>query len=122
MTNYEELLTAYEVDVEFPDVSGMEHLQMLMRRSAIAEEEAHFTNVQRQRLLKADRELLRQAKQFYAAIQDMVDLPVWRRNQPGAATQWWWYLDIIAQLPLFVGTPFKENPSAPAQWGWEMGR
>ena len=34
MTTIEKDLSAYEADVEFPDVSGMEHLQMLMTRSA----------------------------------------------------------------------------------------
>jgi len=29
MVEHEELITAYEVDVRFPDVSGMEHLEML---------------------------------------------------------------------------------------------
>ena len=27
MTNYDQLVAAYEVDVRFPDVSGMEHLE-----------------------------------------------------------------------------------------------
>ncbi len=39
MMNHKEindLLTAYEVDVRFPDVSGMEHLDMLLNRSELA--------------------------------------------------------------------------------------
>lgn len=36
-TELNDLLTAYEVDVRFPDVSGMEHLDMLLTRSALAE-------------------------------------------------------------------------------------
>jgi hypothetical protein len=32
MTNYDQLVAAYEVDVRFPDVSGMEHLEMLCNR------------------------------------------------------------------------------------------
>ena len=35
-TQLNDLLTAYEVDVRFPDVSGMEHLDMLLTRSKLA--------------------------------------------------------------------------------------
>jgi hypothetical protein len=105
MTNYTQLIEAYEADVEFPQVSGMEHLHMLMRRSEIARGEAHLSGEQRQRLSQADQALLRQARQFYAAIQAVADLGQWRRNQAASPTQWWWYLDIIAQLPLWQPTP-----------------
>ena len=33
--SHKELIAAYEVDVQFPDVSGMEHLDMLMTRSEL---------------------------------------------------------------------------------------
>ena len=33
MTNTNDMITAFEVEVEFPDVSGMEHLDMLLTRS-----------------------------------------------------------------------------------------
>ncbi|HEY88124.1 MAG TPA: hypothetical protein G4N98_00090 [Thermoflexia bacterium] len=111
MTNYEELLTAYEVDVEFPDVSGMEHLHMLMRRSEIEVGEPHLTGAQRQRLLKADKDLFRQAKRFYESIDRMADLASWRHNQNVTFAQWWWYLDIVARLPVFT-----ELPTIPAQF------
>ena len=35
MNELEKLLSAYEVDVQFPDVSGFEHLDMLLTRSKI---------------------------------------------------------------------------------------
>ena len=47
MTNYDQLVAAYEVDVRFPDVSGMEHLEMLCTRSDIARGETHLTAEQR---------------------------------------------------------------------------
>ncbi len=53
--NYKELITAYEADVQFPDVSGMEHLDMLMARSEIARNEAHLSDAERQRVLNAER-------------------------------------------------------------------
>jgi hypothetical protein len=35
--SYKELIAAYEADVQFPNVSGMEQLDMLMTRSEIAQ-------------------------------------------------------------------------------------
>jgi hypothetical protein len=105
--NYEELISAYETDVQFPDVSGMEHLEMLMTRSEIARHEARLSHVERQRVQRADHQLLRHAKQFYASIQAVADLDSWRRNENAPVTHWWWYLDVITQLPLAL------DPSTP---------
>lgn len=97
--SYRDLITAYETDVQFPDVSGMEHLDMLMTRSEIAQNELHLSHKERKRVLKADKQLLLQAKQFYKSIQSIADLASWRHDNNVSVTQWWWYLDIIAQLP-----------------------
>ena len=97
--SYRELITAYETDVQFADVSGMEHLDMLMTRSEIAQNELHLSDEERKRVLKADRQLLQRAKQFYKSIRSIADLASWRRDENIPVTQWWWYLDIIAQLP-----------------------
>jgi len=43
MTKYADLIAAYEIDVRFPDVSGLEHLDMLRVRSEIANCEADLT-------------------------------------------------------------------------------
>ena len=97
--NYKELIATYEMDVQFPEVSGMEHLDMLMTRSDIAQNELHLSDEERKRVLKADKLLLRRAKQFYKSIQSIADLSSWRRDESVPAAHWWWYLDIIAQLP-----------------------
>ncbi len=99
MTNHAELITAYEVDVRFPDVSGMEHLDMLRIRREIAQAEANLNAEERVRLLEADKTLLRQVRYFYKAIQEIVDLTSWRRDENVPITHWWWYLDVLAQLP-----------------------
>ena len=99
MTNYDQLVAAYEVDVRFPDVSGMEHLEMLRIRSDIARGETHLTAEQRARLAEADKLLLQQARRFYQAIQRIADLEAWRCQQGTPPTHWWWYLDVLAQLP-----------------------
>ena len=113
MMNNNELITAYETDVAFPDVSGMEHLDMLMTRSEIAQHDAHMSNEEWQRVLSADRDLQRQAKQFYTAIQKIADLADWRRQQNMPATHWWWYLDTIIQLPPRLEKSSRRTTIAP---------
>lgn len=107
--NYKELIAAYETDVQFPDVSGMEHLDMLMARSEIAKHEPHLSDEERQRLLRADQSLLRQAQSFYQSIQEIADLASWRRDENVPTTHWWWYLDVIMQMQKRTG-PVDFNP------------
>lgn len=99
MKNYDELISAYEVDVRFPNVSGVEHLDMLLTRSEIAKGKTHLTTEQQIRLKEADRMLLQQARHFYQAIQRIADLAAWRRDENVSPTHWWWYLDVLVQLP-----------------------
>ncbi len=98
--HYNELVTVYETDVRFPEVSGMEHLDMLMMRSEIASIEPHLPAALRERVLQADRQLMRRARQFYDAIQAIADLASWRRSEFTPITHWWWYLDVLAHLPV----------------------
>ncbi|MCZ0938430.1 MAG: hypothetical protein OXJ55_07320 [Caldilineaceae bacterium] len=100
MTAIEKDLSAYEADVEFPDVSGMEHLQMLKIRSALHRVEDQLTTAQKIRLAKADESLLQQADLFYQAVQTIADLARWRETEEGVTPEhWWWYLDVLAHLP-----------------------
>jgi len=99
MKDYEELIAAYEVDVRFPEVSGIEHLDMLLIRSEIAHGEHHLTAEQCARLAKADHMLLQQARCFYQAIAKIADLQAWRQEENVLPVHWWWYLDVLAQLP-----------------------
>ena len=62
MTNYTELIVTYETDVRFPDVSGLEQLDMLLACSEIVQYEPYLTTEQRTRLAEADRLLLQQAR------------------------------------------------------------
>lgn len=74
MKTIEEKLSAYEVDVGFPEVSGMEHLQMLLARSELHEADRLLDSEQKTRLARADRKLVQQAQSFYEAIQAIADL------------------------------------------------
>jgi hypothetical protein len=111
MMNAEERLHAYEVDVQFPDVSGMEHLEMLYNRSEIARVESELSPEQKQRLAKADQMLLRDARLFYTVLQQTVNLKRWREQDDAPSTHWWWYLDVLTQTPALATTPEQPEPA-----------
>ena len=79
---------------------------MLLTRSKIAKGERYLTDEQRARLAKADQVLLQQAGRFYQAIQKIADLETWRRDENAPTSHWWWYLDVLAQVPAL--TPARE--------------
>lgn len=99
MNEIEKLLAGYEADVDFPDVSGMEHVQTLVTRSKLYELARQLNSTQKQRLLTADQKLLKQASLFFSAIQSIADLPKWRQMQGVTPDEWWWYLDVLTKLP-----------------------
>ncbi len=107
--SYKELIAAYEVDVQCPDVSGMEHLDMLMTRSEISRNELHLSGEERERVLNADRVFLQNARQFYESIQAIADLDSWRRDENVPSTHWWWYLDVIVKLPMRIEIATKSS-------------
>ena len=107
--SYKELIAAYEADVQFPKVSGMEHLDMLITRSEISRNELHLSDEERERVVNADKVLLQNARQFYESIQAIADLASWRRDENVPPTHWWWYLDVIVKLPMPLEMPTKSS-------------
>lgn len=100
MTNrIEELLVAYEVGVEDPEISGMEHLDMLLTRSELAKLKEQLSSDQSARLLQADGQLAQHAEAFYRAITRVADLQSWREQEHAPTDQWWWYLDVLVAVP-----------------------
>lgn len=103
MTNtIDHLLEAYEIGVEDPEISGMEHLDMLLTRSKLAKVVDDLTPSQKARLTRADQELTRQAEQFYAAISRIANLKSWRDDEDAPPSHWWWYLDVLVEAPVQV--------------------
>lgn len=94
------LLNTYLVDVRHPNVSGAEHLQMLHNRDQILAIESTLTDKEHNLLHEADRYLVEHAITFYAELSQFVDLSVYRADLAIDPTRWWWYLDVISQLPL----------------------
>ena len=106
------LLEHYIVDVEFPDVSGAEHLEMLQRRDKLFELEPTLSNHEKELLAVADRRLVEQATEFYAELSRFIDFEQRRQFQQIPVTRWWWYLDVLAQLPhpVFLTGDYKPLP------------
>ena len=93
------LLKHYRADVEFPGVSGVEHLEMLHIRDKLAALADQLSGEERAALAKADSRLLEQADIFYAELSRFVDLASRRQQEQIPPSRWWWYLDVLAQLP-----------------------
>jgi len=102
MSQLELWLNQYETDVRFPDVSGMEHLDMLLTRSRIAAAKDSLTPEQMSRLQSADQYLLQFAEQFHQAISAVANLSVWRQNANVSPEEWWWYLDVLISVPQYA--------------------
>lgn len=100
MKSPDQRLRDYEVDVEDPLVSGMEHIEMLFNRSELAKVEQALNGEQRKRLAAADRMLLQQADLFCQAIQSIANLQTWRERKNEPPNHWWWYLDVLAAAPV----------------------
>lgn len=93
------LVKNYAVDTQFPDVSGIEHLQMLQNRSELAKIETTLTVEERRTLAQADQRLLTHAFEFWKELSRFISLVEEREQHQPPPEQWWWYLDVLAQLP-----------------------
>lgn len=99
----EELLFAYEVDVRFPDVSGVEHLDTLMIRSELEQHKPQMNESQLRRITIADEHLFQQRLAFFQAIDRIADMVSWRKQENAPPNYWWWYLDVLVSVPLLWG-------------------
>ena len=90
------LLVHYGVDVQHPEVSGAEHLEMLLIRDRLAEIESTLTSGEQAALAEADRLLVEQAPAFYQELLRFLDLATYRREHGIPPTRWWWYLDMLS--------------------------
>lgn len=93
------LLKHYQIDVEHPNVSGAEMLEMLHIRDRLAAEEAGLSKNERAILIAADRRLLQQATDFHAELCRFVNLAQKRQSEGIPPDRWWWHLDVLAELP-----------------------
>jgi len=97
-----EILQAYVVDTKFPGVSGIEHLEMLKRRSKLAEMEQYLSSEESRQLVEADTRLVAHASEFLAELSRFVDLAEERRRLRVPSAHWWWYLDVLMLSPTWL--------------------
>jgi hypothetical protein len=105
-------LQHYIVDVESPDVSGAEHLEMLQIRDKLFDVEGTLSAGEKEALIAADRRLIEQANQFYGEFAQFIDFEQRRRTQQIPVERWWWYLDVLAQLPQSLPSDQQEPVTA----------
>lgn len=96
------LLAHYRVDVQHPEVSGAEHLEMLQLRDRLAAIAPTLTPEEQDVLAEADRALVTHAMTFAQEIQRFLTLAVYRHEQGIPPARWWWYLDVVCHVPRLV--------------------
>ncbi|MGI0480588.1 hypothetical protein ACN4EE_07335 [Geminocystis sp. CENA526] len=96
----EELLQSYQINVKYPDVSGFEHLETLQIRDQLALIEIELSEDQKKQLSLADQLLIKNSQKFYAELSTLIDLKKKRESENISPTSWWWYVDVLANLPL----------------------
>lgn len=89
----------YVAHVAYPEVSGAEHLEMLQLRDKIFALEETLTVGDKRAVAAADRQLIELASEFYAELLRFINFEDRRKSQQIPPTRWWWYLDVLAQLP-----------------------
>jgi len=94
-----EYLARYLVAVERPGVSAFEHIDMLMVRDRLAEQESSMSLRDKRRLKAADQRLLEQAAAFQSELARIISLEVERKRRQPPPQHWWWYLDVLTALP-----------------------
>lgn len=107
-------LKYYVTAVKHPDVSGFEHLEMLMIRDKLTVEEAELSTDELKLLLTADQQLLITAHKVHQALAEITDLQLERQNRQPSPKHWWWYLDVLKSLPAQPSD--KKNPRNPRNY------
>lgn len=92
-----ELLQTYQISVEFNNVSGAEFLDLLSIRDELTE--LNLTVEEQKLLTKADQILLKHCPLICQELSRFINLSEYRKQQNIKPQQWWWYLDVLVNLP-----------------------
>jgi len=104
-----ELLKEYLAGVQSHGVSGFEHLNTLMVRDKLFEQNELLSPEESAVLQKADLHLLEKAPEFVSELNQITTLEYERERRNVSAEQWWWYLDVITCLPLSIPFPTESE-------------
>ena len=72
---------------------------MLRLRDKLFDVESTLSLDEKKSLVEADRHLVERASEFYAELSRFIDFEQRRQTQQIPVIRWWWYLDVLAQLP-----------------------
>jgi hypothetical protein len=95
----EQLLQIYQIAVKYPESSGFEHLEMLQIRDELALIENELNEREKEELALADQLLIKNSQLFYHELSIIIDLRQKRESEQISSASWWWYLDVLANLP-----------------------
>jgi hypothetical protein len=102
-----QLLNAYIISVDYPDVSGAEHLEMLDIREQLSNLENELGEEEKQVLAEADQKLIINASKIYSELSRFISFREYRESHNISPQRWWWYLDVLSYLP--TGFETKEK-------------
>jgi len=102
-------LRDYLVGVKSANVSGFEHLNTLMVRDRLFEQNKELTPEERDELLKADYQLIEQAPIILTELEQITSLEYERKQRDALSERWWWYLDVIVHLPFSIQLPTSDR-------------
>lgn len=92
----------YDALTDSPDISPVEHLEMLRLRDEVADlaDRGVLSLEETKILAEADRRLAAQARTFAQSIGELQDLASLRTHENIHAARWWWYLDVLSNVPV----------------------
>ena len=94
-----ELLRTYIDSLDYPEVSGAEHLDLFNLRDRIEEVMNTFSQLEQKKLQEADKKMLTNIPVIYQEISHFINLENYRNKHRISPHQWWWYLDVLSFLP-----------------------
>ena len=102
------LVNIYNLSLDYPEVSGAEQLEVLEIRDQIAELETELSEKDQKILSEADQKLINNVSIIYQEISRFINLADYRNKQKISSKKWWWYLDVLSNLPKL---PLTSSPS-----------
>jgi hypothetical protein len=61
--------------------------------------ETELSESEKQQLSLADQLLIKSAQEFYIELSSVIDLKKKRESENISPVSWWWYVDVLANLP-----------------------
>jgi hypothetical protein len=93
-----ELLAIYIASLDYPNVSGAEHLELLNVRDQIEESANTFSPQEKNKITRSRQKNVDYMAIIYQEISRFINLSNYRNQHGISPHQWWWYLDVLSLL------------------------